>query len=419
MRRKITLLFISLMLIIASIGFTAPVKACADAPIEITPSSTSVPGCYTILTDGDGAKLTIIDNGTYTVSGTWYDVDVNNSGSTVTFTASCTITDRYSSSFNFAYGVTNVANITNYGNINWSEGWLYANYGTIALVNLYYVSHNYGTITLVNSGTDTGVFCNENSGTINDLRGEMITNSGTIATATVTTPITTNSGTITEFDGNITTNTGTITTFSYGVITTNTGTIESCSGQVGTNSGVIFTLDFHGKVTSNFNTIHEITRGRVITNSGTIRKLSDEGTVTTNSETGRIYESHGIITNNNGFSTTDPAPEPVVVSNNSPEARYMASLDEVSDKISETFEKLNKGDNKVEKTIYFSSGDSLPVDVMKTLKKCNGVTLDFVCTYEDKKYHFVIKGGDAMKLDETIPWYGPLYLASIYGVVAE
>ncbi len=57
---------------------------------------------------------------------------------------------------------------------------------------------------------------------------------------------------------------------------------------------------------------------------------------------------------------------------------------------------------------------SIPNHIMKTLIKRSDVTLDMTYNYQDKEYHIIIAAGKA--LNDDTPWYGPLYLASIYSI---
>lgn len=57
--------------------------------------------------------------------------------------------------------------------------------------------------------------------------------------------------------------------------------------------------------------------------------------------------------------------------------------------------------------------NALSNDFMKTLLERGDVTLVFEYSYEGVDYTIEIPAGEA--LDDDIPWYGPLYLYSIYG----
>ncbi len=62
-------------------------------------------------------------------------------------------------------------------------------------------------------------------------------------------------------------------------------------------------------------------------------------------------------------------------------------------------------------TITFKCNDyALPIGVMRTLAAHPEITLVYDCTYEGTEYVFTIRGRDVI-VDESIPWYGPLYLA--------
>ena len=69
-------------------------------------------------------------------------------------------------------------------------------------------------------------------------------------------------------------------------------------------------------------------------------------------------------------------------------------------------------------TVYLTreEGAALDKDIMTVLKNSPSVTLDYTYTYQGKEYHVVIPGGKSVIVDESIPWYGPLWLAAHYGV---
>lgn len=75
--------------------------------------------------------------------------------------------------------------------------------------------------------------------------------------------------------------------------------------------------------------------------------------------------------------------------------------------------------------INAASGDTVEIEgvrslsnaVMQDLLKKDNVKLVLKYTYEDVDYVVTIPSGMAM--DDDIPWYGPLYLAALYGNGAE
>jgi len=69
-------------------------------------------------------------------------------------------------------------------------------------------------------------------------------------------------------------------------------------------------------------------------------------------------------------------------------------------------------DNK--KTLYLKDVTSLSLSVMKELQKNPNVNLDMTYTYKGIAFHVVIPAGTAV-FDESIPWYGPLWLYAHYG----
>ena len=69
--------------------------------------------------------------------------------------------------------------------------------------------------------------------------------------------------------------------------------------------------------------------------------------------------------------------------------------------------------------ITSSKGDALDASLMNTLKNSPGVTLDYTYTYLGKEYHVVIPGGKNVIVNDSIRWYGPLWLAAHYGVSSK
>ena len=72
-----------------------------------------------------------------------------------------------------------------------------------------------------------------------------------------------------------------------------------------------------------------------------------------------------------------------------------------------------KGGNQ---SVTYYGNFALPYEVMKFLQDNPKVTLYYNVYYaeEGKTYNTKI-GGKKVVADQNIPWYGPLYLASIYG----
>lgn len=96
--------------------------------------------------------------------------------------------------------------------------------------------------------------------------------------------------------------------------------------------------------------------------------------------------------------------------------QYNKEIDETSVKIDRLSEMLKSGELTGEQRVEFSEGDSLPDSLIRTLSESEGIVLIFTCTYEGVDYRFEISSEDAKKLDPSIPWYGPYYLASILGI---
>ncbi len=109
-------------------------------------------------------------------------------------------------------------------------------------------------------------------------------------------------------------------------------------------------------------------------------------------------------------------PAPIVPSTDN---TYNKTIAETNAQLEAVAEELAKGEKVEDATVYLTTGDSLPLSVLKTLKNCPGVTLDFRCTYKGEELHFVLKGGEKLVINENIPWYGPLFLKSVYGVAGE
>lgn len=315
-----------------------------------------------------------------------------------------------------------------------SAGTITENHGTIAHLTCNVVS-NFGNISYIDPAG--GVSENKSGGIINisdgsvgtnclgasfaTCRGSLTTNNGTVYSVSSYGIVATNNGTVVANCNIVNTNNGTVNT-NNGTVTTNNGTVVINNINVFENNGTINTNN--GTATTNDGTVRVNAIGGTVTeNNGSVLK-NEDGASVTNTALGRVYEVANLSNVNNdagGFVTQDPAPVISVESTltKTPEAIFTESLDETQNKISEIAKSLLSGEVKGEQTVFFEGGDSLPLDIMKSLKGANGVTLDFKCEYDNKKYHFVIKGGDLMKLDESIPWYGPLYLSSVYGIVPE
>ncbi|MCR5278498.1 MAG: LysM peptidoglycan-binding domain-containing protein, partial [Lachnospiraceae bacterium] len=68
-------------------------------------------------------------------------------------------------------------------------------------------------------------------------------------------------------------------------------------------------------------------------------------------------------------------------------------------------------DGKVETVIKCSSGDSLPSNIMTSLKNSEDVSLVFTYAYEGVDYKVEITSEEAeLFFDPEIKWYGPLWL---------
>ncbi len=67
------------------------------------------------------------------------------------------------------------------------------------------------------------------------------------------------------------------------------------------------------------------------------------------------------------------------------------------------------------KTIYIKDVTTLSLSLMKALKDNPNVILDMTYTYKGVAFHVTIPGGSLVYVDESIPWYGPVWLYTYYG----
>lgn len=70
-----------------------------------------------------------------------------------------------------------------------------------------------------------------------------------------------------------------------------------------------------------------------------------------------------------------------------------------------------------QQTIEMNDRNTLSYDVMKTLQDNPNLTLVLSYSYEGKDYNVTLPGY-MVKADDSIPWYGPLYLYGNYGMVS-
>lgn len=109
-----------------------------------------------------------------------------------------------------------------------------------------------------------------------------------------------------------------------------------------------------------------------------------------------------------------PTPEPAATATPEPAAKpaeeseeprqYLSNLDELIEGVkSGTIIRVSKKDG-----IF-----SLNRDILRTLNEC-GVSLEMEYTYQGKDYKIFIPAGKAV-IDDDVFWYGPLYLAGMYG----
>ncbi len=70
-----------------------------------------------------------------------------------------------------------------------------------------------------------------------------------------------------------------------------------------------------------------------------------------------------------------------------------------------------------QQTIEMNDRNTLSYDVMKTLQDNPNLTLVLSYSYEGKDYNVTLPGY-MVKADDSIPWYGPLYLYGNYGMIS-
>jgi hypothetical protein len=115
--------------------------------------------------------------------------------------------------------------------------------------------------------------------------------------------------------------------------------------------------------------------------------------------------------------SSGPVTTPIVITVNTSEGEQSTEgnssntekdwLEIVDDAIDEA---IKKGDSQ---TIYLWGVTGLPVITMRKLKDNPQITLVLNYTYENVEYNVTIPGKNVV-VDDTIPWYGPLYLNKYY-----
>lgn len=214
--------------------------------------------------------------------------------------------------------------------------------------------------------------------------------------------------------------------------------------ETGSSSGVTIYANYgyievsKGIVEHNYGTIENVQEGRVVSNEAT-------GIILYNNYFGRVTDNSGIVYYNGNPNITisgtgefigshaptemyyenwpEPEPEPeqlapiVIITETVERIRTYAEayMDSLDDLCAELVSMSGAASNET-KIVYYSTGDSLPIEIFETLKNCPNVVLDFKCTYEEKDYHFMIKGGKDLFIDPEVRWCGPLYLQKIYGL---
>lgn len=262
---------------------------------------------------------------------------------------------------------------------------------------------------------DAAVFISENKGNILTLNGGVDTNNGTIANIGEYGFVSVNNSSISDNWGTVYVNKGTVVNNNCftdsdnnvisAIIVDNYSNVHNNNGCIYTNSSLVI-YNNSGSI------IYENVSAAIVGNNhGCI--VSNAGTVYTNYSDGEVYQNIGTIRTNEGFATLE-APNWVIMPTGN-EDFYTESIKDTCKMMEYVAELIANGEIEGERTIYFTGGDSLPAQMLETLKKCPGVTFDFQCTYEGVDYHFAIKGGNDLRVNPAIPWYGPLYLDAVYG----
>lgn len=100
---------------------------------------------------------------------------------------------------------------------------------------------------------------------------------------------------------------------------------------------------------------------------------------------------------------------------NIPDPEYITELKDTYDSLKNAIKDLKEGKLQGKQTFYMNKGNALPLGIMKLLSENPNLVIDFKYYYEGQYYHAIIPG-DKVIIDESIPWYGPLYLNKYYGV---
>lgn len=125
-------------------------------------------------------------------------------------------------------------------------------------------------------------------------------------------------------------------------------------------------------------------------------------------------DNNNTTTNNDNNNTTNPADDNNNNNNNTPSVNNdQTSAPALYEDLCDA---LNYAISKGEKVTveYKTTGDALPLYVIKKLVNNPNITLDYTFVYEGNTYNLKLNKKN-IKFDETIEWYGPLYLLKYAG----
>lgn len=114
-------------------------------------------------------------------------------------------------------------------------------------------------------------------------------------------------------------------------------------------------------------------------------------------------------------STTTPGPVIITADESGNEEPSVSTKKDWLEILNETIdEAINEAIKEgTPQTIYLKGVTGLPITLMRKLKDNPQITLDMSYSYEGVDYHAVVPGKSVI-VDDTIPWYGPLYLNKYY-----
>ncbi|MCR5278896.1 MAG: LysM peptidoglycan-binding domain-containing protein [Lachnospiraceae bacterium] len=167
--------------------------------------------------------------------------------------------------------------------------------------------------------------------------------------------------------------------------------------------------------------------------------IAYKGAVSGGSGGGTSYYSGGGSGSSGDNSDSNTSGPSVSNGPSTPAERYEAKIDTVTETINEiaenpsaftanlevgetlslgggtTVSAVTNDDGSVQTVINFSSGDSLPSNIMDSMKESEDTTLIFSYSYEGVDYKIEITSEEAAEFfDPSIKWYGPKYLYSLF-----